>query len=306
MQKRIINQCRTTIFLLLLVYAISSISTFHALATNKDGIQNKEGVSVALIIDYPAWEIWYFLIFSVCAILLIGYIIFRRRQQALHQQNLFARQLLDSMETERKRIATELHDSIGQELLIIKNRALLALSDLKDKKNVREQLDEISNTASRAIQETREITYNLRPYQIDRLGLKKALESIITRAAQTTTIAFTSDIDPIDNLIPKEMEIHVYRIIQECVNNIIKHANATTGKITIKRWYNRLNIDVEDNGTGFDVSIERSKGARGIGLHGIVERTRLIGGTMRVESNLGKGTRVLITIKTYERIDAAN
>jgi len=259
---------------------------------------------------FPFWEMWYFDIFVISIIVIIGYTIYRQkkrhRQQAQHDQNLFTRQLIDSMEAERKRIATELHDSIGQELLIIKNRALLALNDLKSKKNVREQLDEISNTASQAIQETREITNNLRPYQIDRLGLKKSLESIINRAGRTTTISFTSDIDPIDNLIPKEMEIHVYRIIQECVNNIIKHAYATAGKVTIKRWYNRLNIDVEDNGTGFDVSLQRTQNERGIGLLGILERTRFIGGTMRIESNLGKGTRVLITIKTYDRIDGEN
>ena len=102
------------------------------------------------------------------------------------------------------------------------------------------------------------------------------------------------------------MEIHVYRIIQECVNNIIKHAHATAGKVTIKRWYNRLNIDIEDNGSGFDVSLQRTRNERGIGLHGILERTRFIGGTMRIESNPGKGTRVLITIKTYDRINEEN
>jgi signal transduction histidine kinase len=267
-------------------------------------------MTVSFFIDLPPiLETLNFGIIVVCAAALIGYAFYfqqKRRRRSLNEQNIFTRQLIDSMEAERKRIAAELHDSIGQELLIIKNRALLALNDLKNKKNVREQLDEISNTASQAIQVTREITNNLRPYQIDRLGLKKSLESIINRAARTTTISFTSDIDPIDDLIPQEMEIHVYRIIQECVNNIIKHAHATAGKVTIKRWYNRLNIDVEDNGTGFDVSLKRTQNERGIGLQGIVERTRFVGGTMRVESNPGKGTRVLITIKTYDRTDDEN
>jgi len=222
------------------------------------------------------------------------------------EQDIFARQLLDSMETERQRIATELHDSLGHELLIIKNRSLLALNALKDKKYIKEQLDEISDTVSRAIQETREIAYNLRPYQIDKLGLTKALESIITRAAKTTTIVLTSDIDPIDHLMPKEMEIHVYRIIQECVNNILKHSDATTGKVFIKRWHNRINIDVVDNGSGFDVSIKKTQNEQGSGLNGMVERTRLIGGTMKVESNPGKGTRVLMTIKTSESKDVEN
>jgi signal transduction histidine kinase len=246
-------------------------------------------------------ENWYLYVLAGCIIVIAGYVIFRRRQNTEDDQNLFSRQLLDSMETERKRIASELHDSIGQELLIIKNRALLALADLKDRKIVREQLNEISNTASQALQETQEITYNLRPYQIDKLGLTKAIESIIKRAERTTATVLISDVDPIDNLVPKEMEIHVYRIIQECVNNIIKHSNAAKGKITIKRWHNRLNIDVEDDGKGFDVSTERYKNGHGFGLLGIVERMRLIGGAMRIESHPGKGTRVLMTIKTFDQ-----
>jgi signal transduction histidine kinase len=156
-------------------------------------------------------ENWYLYVLAGCIIVIAGYVIFRRRQNTEDDQNLFSRQLLDSMETERKRIASELHDSIGQELLIIKNRALLALADLKDRKIVREQLNEISNTASQALQETQEITYNLRPYQIDKLGLTKAIESIIKRAERTTATVLISDVDPIDNLVPKEMEIHVYR-----------------------------------------------------------------------------------------------
>jgi signal transduction histidine kinase len=190
--------------------------------------------------------------------------------------------------------------------MIIKNRALLALDDMKNKKNIKEQLDEISNTASQAIQEARGISYNLHPYQIDRLGLKKAIESIMNRAAQTATIAFTSDIDPIDNLVPKEMGIHVYRIVQECINNIIKHAKATTGRVTIKRWNDRLNIDIEDNGTGFDTSKEIIQGRHGFGLHGIAERARLLGGSMRIESSSGKGTRILLTIKIYEDTTRSN
>jgi signal transduction histidine kinase len=124
---------------------------------------------------------------------------------------------------------------------------------------------------------------------------------MISRAAQTTAIAFTTDIDPIDNAVPKEMEIHFYRIIQECINNIIKHANATTAKVSIKRWSERLIIDVEDNGKGFDIEDQRIKETQGFGLHGIIERTRLLGGYVKTESVPDKGTRILITIKTNER-----
>ena len=283
--------------------------TFHVIAANSDGVWNSEGASVVLVIKPPYWETWYFRTTAGCIILVIGFAIYyqrdRRRKRGLLEQQKFTHQLLESMETERKRIASELHDSLGQELLIIKNRALIALGDMKNKKNIKEQLDEISNTASQAIQEARGISYNLHPYQIDRLGLKKAIESIITRAAQTTTMILTSDIDPLDNLVPKEMGIHVYRIIQECINNILKHAKATTCRVTIKRWNDRLNIDIEDNGIGFDTSGEIIQSKHGFGLHGIAERARLLGGTMRIESNAGIGTRILLTIKIYEETNTS-
>ena len=284
--------------------------TFHVIAANNNGVWTNEDASFSFVVKPPFWERWYFRLSLVCALVLIGYVFYRRRKQRSmqveQQQQLSERRLLDSMEEERKRIASELHDSIGQDLLIIKNRALLALEDIKNKKNTKEQLDEISETASLAIQETREISYNLRPYQIDRLGLKKAIESIFNRAAGTTAITFTSDIDPIDNLVQKEMEIHVYRIIQECVNNILKHANASKCDVVIKHWHDRLNIDVKDNGIGFNMTEKKSQESRGFGLHGILERTRLLGGAVKIESSPGNGTRILITIKTYERKTESN
>ena len=279
--------------------------TLRIVAANSNGIWNNTGASLVIVVEPPFWRTWYFIVSIICILLLLGYLIFlqreRRRRQEVILQHKFAQRLLDLMEVERKRIASELHDSIGQELLIIKNRVILALCDLKKKKNIKDQLGEISETASRAIEETREISYNLRPYQIDRLGLHKAIISMISRAAQTTAIAFTTDIDPIDNVVPKEMEIHVYRVIQECINNIIKHANATTAKVSIKRWSERLIIDVKDNGKGFDIEDQRIKETQGFGLHGMIERTRLLGGYVKTESVPGKGTRILITIKTNER-----
>lgn len=241
---------------------------------------------------------WILLVSLGIVLMVFVYLLLRSRRKQGYRRDIYAQRLIESMEAERKRIATELHDSIGQELMIIKNRAVLGLNNLRNRKNIEEQLHEISNAASQALQEIREITYHLRPYQLDKLGLSKAIESIINRAEKTTTIEFKCDIDPIDNSVPKEMEIHVYRILQECVNNIVKHSKATTAKVRIKRWHNRLNIDVEDNGTGFNTAPDKHDA--GIGILGIKERVKLIGGTMRIESNVGSGTRVLITIKTCE------
>ncbi len=94
-------------------------------------------------------------------------------------QQAFSRQLIASQETERKRIAAELHDSLGQRLLIVKSLALLQMQALEKNGAKAEQLEEISAEASRALNEVREISYDLRPYQLDRLGLTKAIEAVV-------------------------------------------------------------------------------------------------------------------------------
>ncbi len=277
---------------------------FEVKAINKYGIVNKERKSIRIIIAPPIWKTWYFILFVIGSFALSVFFLMRRRELRRRHEALlhkkYTHQLLDTMELERKRIASELHDSIGQELLIIKNRAMLALEDLKNKKNVKEELEEISEAASQAIQETREISYNLRPYQIDRLGLTKSIESLIKRASQAANVNFELNMENIDNVISKEMEIHFYRIIQECINNIIKHSGANNCKVTIKHWHERINIDIEDNGRGFDIESE-SKSPQGYGIQGIMERTQFLGGKVRVESAPEKGTRILLTFVTNEK-----
>jgi signal transduction histidine kinase len=128
--------------------------------------------------------------------------------------------LLESQEAERKRIAAELHDSLGQNLLIIKNRALMGLMPQEMPDSTREQLDEISSVSSQAIDEVREIAYNLRPYQIDRLGLTRAIESMIKKIAVSSGIHFTTDVAQLKGVFSKDAEISLYRIVQECLNNM--------------------------------------------------------------------------------------
>ena len=105
-----------------------------------------------------------------------------RYRQAQAAQQIFARQLISSQESERKRIAAELHDSLGQHLVIIRNLALMFLQSPTDNGATRQQIEEISAEASQAIGEVKEISYNLRPYQLDRIGLTKAVEALIKKA----------------------------------------------------------------------------------------------------------------------------
>jgi signal transduction histidine kinase len=151
--------------------------------------------------------------------------------------------LIASQESERKRIAAELHDSLGQRLVVIKNLALMFLRDsagASAKGDALGQIEEISAEASHALGEVKEISYNLRPYQLDRIGLTKALEALARTAAASSSVAFTADIDDIDRFFPQESEINFYRIVQEGVNNIVKHSQASRASVRIQRDAERL------------------------------------------------------------------
>jgi len=224
-----------------------------------------------------------------------------KRAQAVQQA--FTRQLLSSQESERKRIAAELHDSLGQRLVVIKNLALLSLdngslnSGLPAATTARQHVEEISAEASHALGEVREISYNLRPYQLDLIGLTKATEALVNKASRASTVAFTADIDDIDDVFPEDSEIDFYRVVQECINNVLKHSQATEACVALRRGVAELRLTVRDNGKGFTPGAPGGNPASGgFGLIGILERVQLLGGKPVVQSAPGQGTTISIEI----------
>ena len=165
----------------------------------------------------------------VAARLRRGWIAERRRRAQEH----ITRQLLLSQEAERKRIAAELHDSLGQNLLVVKNRLYLAQQQVSGPAT--QQLRDISQVVSETLQEVREISYNLRPYLLDRIGLTKAIEGLVKKVADSGSLDLRSELVEVDRLLPPEGEINFYRIVQECLSNILKHSDAATARIAIAR-----------------------------------------------------------------------
>lgn len=275
---------------------------FRVKASNSDGVWNEQGVSVRIRVVPPFWKTWWFVTLVCGTVVLVGIVAYKRRisrlQRARVAQEAFSRQLIESQETERKRIAAELHDSLGQNLLIIKNRALLGLTKRDEQEFTNEQLNEISSTASQAIEEVREIARNLRPYQLDRFGLTKALESIIKRAASSSAINFSSHLAAIDDLLSKEAEINLYRIVQEGLNNILKHSHATEATLLVEREGRAVRLEMKDNGVGFSGETLTGEDAdgRGFGLAGIAERARIIGAKHSIRSVPGQGTTITLKL----------
>ncbi|HNC42963.1 MAG TPA: triple tyrosine motif-containing protein, partial [Acidobacteriota bacterium] len=286
-------------------YIPPGIYTFRVIAANSDGVWNLEGDRIQIRVLAPFWQKgWFWLI---CGLSIIGMTVlfFRARVTKLKKQQevqiAFSRQLIESQEIERKRIAAEMHDSLGQHLLVIKNWAVLGLTLSPSDAPNRSQLDEISETATTALKEVRQIVYDLRPYQLDKIGLTKTLGFMIEQVAESADLHRTSRLDNIDGWFSSDQEIIFYRIVQECLNNIVKHAQASSVQILIKHERNEVVLTVTDDGCGFEIN-SRVKSASGFGLTGLIERVQMLGGELTLDSAPGQGTS--LTIRFRKKVQA--
>jgi signal transduction histidine kinase len=272
---------------------------FRVMAANNDGVWSTQDATIQVVVVPPFWRTWWFISLSVFAIAAIAFLLYRRRigqlERAHAAQEAFSRRLIESQENERKRIAAELHDSLGQELLIIKNRAALGLKLLEDADRTREQIEQIAGTASQAIAGVRQIAYNLRPYHLDEIGLTQSLEELVERISGSCPVSFAARIDYIDDLCPKDSAINLYRIVQEGINNVVKHSGATEAKLLISRSPREVEVLIEDDGQGFNPAGDAAR-RPGFGLTGLAERARILGGTLSVDSAPGRGTVLKLRI----------
>jgi signal transduction histidine kinase len=234
---------------------------------------------------------------SAAALLWVHFL--RRRLERQQAARLaFSRQILEGQETERQRIAINLHDSLGQNLLVIKNQARLAMQAASDESLRQQRLNEVCEITSQAIEEIRQITHGLRPYQLDRLGLTQAIRATVQRASENSSILFASHVDDIDGVFDKESEIHIYRVVQEAVNNVVKHSAATEAAVVIKRQVAIVSLSIRDNGRGFDSGLIHYSQPHdlGYGLTGIAERIRILKGNVTINSRPGQGTSLNLEI----------
>ena len=258
-----------------------------------------------VVLRGPPWWTWkrtVTLVGALLTVLLVTLLwvhLLRRRLERQQAARLaFSRQVLERLEDERRRIAINLHDSLGQVLLAIKNQAVLAMQRAGEESGLRQRLDEISTASSQAIEEVRQITHGLRPYQLDRLGLTQAIRAVVDLAAESGSIVFASRVEDIDGVFDKDSEIHIYRIVQEAVNNVVKHSAATEATVVIKRRPGLVSLSIRDNGRGFAADAQDSAhpSGAGSGLSGIAERVRILNGKLAVASRPGEGTNLTVEV----------
>lgn len=269
---------------------------FRVKASNGDGVWNDDGRSVVLTVLPPFWMTWWFRGILALVFLSAGPAVYfvrvRQLKREQRRQQEVSRLLIESQESERKRIAQEMHDSLGQELLVIKNRALMGLKSAGDGTKERRQLEQISDGATGVLEKVRSLSHILRPPELDRLGLTETVRSILENVRDASAFALQAEVGDIDGALRTEDEINLVRILQELLSNIAKHAGANAVRVTIGRTDAVLTVEVSDDGRGFDPDTERN----GIGLAGMSERVRILQGTMTVTSAAGRGTQVSILI----------
>jgi two-component system, sensor histidine kinase LadS len=207
----------------------------------------------------------------------------------------YSQSLISTLENERKRLSGEFHDSIGQNLLVIRNRILLMLKQ-NQTNGQKEKLDGLAVLTSETLDEIRAISQNLRPTTLDTIGLTASLSNMIARLKRSTEIKIDFVcLQNIDETIAKELEINVYRILQELMNNVLKHSKASHATVTITQNEHQLLIDIKDNGVGFDTEKMALSNA-GNGFTSIKERVKILKGEMKIVSEKQKGTTVEIRI----------
>jgi signal transduction histidine kinase len=272
---------------------------FHVSAANNDGVWNESGATLALVILPHFWQTGWFIGLMVLGLLGVSYTAYQRHVGRLRRdhglQAAFSHRLIRSQESERQRIAAGLHDGLGQNLLVIKNLAVLAQSSHSDATRVSKALDDISTIASQSIHETRQIAHNLRPFQLDELGLTKALVGMARQIQDSTGISIATNVDELELVFSPEIEINLFRIAQECLNNVVRHSGASEARLTVSRSAGLVRLMVEDNGRGFEPASTRD-GPSGYGLRDIQERLRMMSGTLRILSHPPQGTRIEIEV----------
>jgi two-component system sensor histidine kinase UhpB len=207
-------------------------------------------------------------------------------------QNLSLR-LLQAQEDERRRLAGELHDEIGQVLTAVS----LSLEAI-DGNDILAQLEDSKQAVGRAIEQVRGMSLNLRPAMLDLIGLESALRWLVERQSAAMGAAFDLHCDLGAERLAPELESACFRIVQEAITNIARHAGAGHVRVEVTRSRASVHLSIHDDGIGFDPAAAKRRARNGgsFGVLGMEDRARLLGGILRITSAPGKGTTIRVRL----------
>jgi signal transduction histidine kinase len=223
--------------------------------------------------------------------------LFRETQISRKRLQRLAQKIFSTQEEERQRVARALHDEAGQALTGLKITLEMVRDELPAAHSAREKLSEAIKLAESTMGQIRDLAHDLRPAALDNLGLNTTLRSFCRDFAKRTHLQIEyrgTEASP----LPDAVEICLYRLLQEALTNVARHAAAERVTVTLRRDDATVSLSVKDDGRGFDVAavMEAAQGEHGIGLSGMTERVESVGGQLVIESEPGAGTRLVAWI----------
>jgi signal transduction histidine kinase len=247
------------------------------------------------------------LLASVYAGRLEGHLRQQRARDAQNTEDLqrLSAKLITVQEEERRTIARELHDEVGQVLTAIKVELAVAQTAVEASGGPARVLEDARVITEGALQTVRDLSHLLHPAMLDDLGLPAALDWYLRGVSKRYDMRATLQHEGTDDRLAVETEVAAFRIVQEALTNVVKHARATSCDVTLYRYGNTLSLIIEDDGIGIDLACLDSKERRGLGLVGIRERVAQLRGSFRIERGAARGTKIVVTLPARSRVGLA-
>lgn len=232
-----------------------------------------------------------------------------RKQREIEAKNtehlqLLSSKLITAQEQERQSIARELHDEVGQVLTAIKVELAVAQRRIAQSEGAPELLDDLLSIADAALRSVRDLSYLLHPALLDDLGLPATVDWYLSAFAKRYGIKTDLQCEGLTGRLTSDVELASYRIVQEALTNVARHAHARSCRVMLRRADDHLHICIHDDGKGFDVDIAGDTAVRrGLGLLGMRERVGQLKGALRVQSAPGQGTRIEVDLPAWAAPD---
>ncbi len=264
-------------------YIPSGEYQFEFTADNGNGLWQSEPFTILINIKNPFWRIWWFWLLSIFSLgLVVILYLNQKNKRALKRQAQITQDIINAQEEERTRVALELHDSVGQQLMLLTRKS----------KNSNDA--SMETLAKDTLQNVRTISQGLHPVVLERLGFTAGINDLINTIDANTELFFTVEIENIDDYLNNQKALHLYRIVQEVLHNIVKHAEATSVTIDIHKKKSTIEVVIEDNGKGFDYE-HQMKVSKSLGMKSLLERSKIINAKLNINSISKVGTITQLT-----------
>jgi signal transduction histidine kinase len=236
-----------------------------------------------------------FLIFAATPFIFLA-VLAEEREEAQEALSGVSGKLIEAHEQERTLIARELHDDISQRLAILSLRVERATKGSREAV-VGDQLEAIRQQSSKLAHDVQALSHQLHPSTLDNLGLVAAVRSFCREISEHKDVVVDFSGETLPEALPREVSIALFRVIQEALHNSVKHSGGKHFEVRLQGKQGRIELEVSDRGTGFDVS---ARNGRGLGLVNMAERVHQVNGTFRIDSSLNLGTTVRVNVPAVQ------